>query len=150
MKARLVKYYDEYHLLLSSGKIEILDLDGAIEFFKTYDSPEHYEGEGEWPTEITPMEKYNGNTVFIVEDDGRLVISDTDFFHSSFEVKEFPYLTPLEYAEKHGRKRGIIMRFCRDGRIDGVVQKEGKWYIPKNAPYPNDERFSTTATKSER
>ena len=54
--------------------------------------------------------------------------------------KETKYLTTMEYAELHGKQDSIVRRICRAGRIPGAIQKGKSWLIPKNAPYPTDER----------
>lgn len=38
-----------------------------------------------------------------------------------------------------------ISSLCNDGRIDGAVQKERKWFIPANTPKPADLRVKTGA-----
>lgn len=50
------------------------------------------------------------------------------------------YLTTSEVAEKWGISTRRVVVLCKEGRIDGAVQKSRVWLIPKGAKKPEDGR----------
>ena len=50
------------------------------------------------------------------------------------------YITPQEYAAKHGKSAQRIRQFCGEGRIRGArfvgAGSRGVWQIPEDAPVP--------------
>lgn len=139
MKARLVRKDGQLELLLCTGRIRWLDETKARRFIENYDDKSYYSGKDKWDYPI-PIEDYGGTTLAIVNDEGNLIIYSPEFFRTILYTSPTKYLTTAEYAEKHGKKRGIVSRFCRDGRIDGAIQKGPAWLIPEDAPYPEDGR----------
>lgn len=52
------------------------------------------------------------------------------------------YLSVSEYAKLHGKDTGNVRRLLSSGRLSG--QKVGnQWIIPKDTPYPSDNRETT-------
>ena len=141
MKARLVKYCDEYHLLLHTGEIKILTMLDVKYFLSTFDNETHYKKKPtQAPLSQEEMKEYEGETLAIVKDDGHLSFSDSTLLKDLLLPEFCPYLTSIEYADKHGKKRNIVMRLCREGRLPGAVQKGSTWLIPFDTPYPDDAR----------
>ena len=139
MKARVVRYGDLFQLLLCSGNIKALDAIGVNDFFETFDSSEHYDKGPGWTFPI-PIEQYNGETVAYVNDDMQLIICNSACYRELCAGIPAKMITTAEYAELHGKKAGIIKRFCRDGRIPGAIMQGITWMVPANAPYPANSR----------
>ena len=143
MKARLVMVDDCFRLLSCNGKISQLTIDEAYTFLTHYDDSQYYIGQGTWDDSVVTMKRYSGETVATVNDNAVLCVENADLYRSIIECHHAnldDYLTVAEYAEKYGRKIGIIRRFCREGRLPGTVLKGQSWLIPKDCPYPKDER----------
>lgn len=139
MKARLLTANGEIVLLLNTGRIIKCTKETAMQFIKNYDSNEYISDVNKWSYEIT-MGEFEGETIAIVDQDGRLIIEHPKFFRYILTAPPINYLTINEYAEKYNKARGIIARFCRDGRLEGAINKGSSWLIPEDAPYPEDTR----------
>lgn len=48
------------------------------------------------------------------------------------------YLTSEEIAQKWDISTRRVTTLCKDGRIDGAVQKSGVWLIPDTAKKPEN------------
>ena len=48
------------------------------------------------------------------------------------------YLTSEEIAQKWDISTRRVTTLCKDGRIDGAVQKSGIWLIPHTAKKPEN------------
>jgi len=48
------------------------------------------------------------------------------------------YLTSEEIAQKWDISTRRVTTLCKDGRIDGAVQKSGVWLIPNTANKPEN------------
>ena len=53
----------------------------------------------------------------------------------------FEYMTAGEAAELWKISVRRVQRLCRENRIDGVLNVNRVWLIPKNAQKPADARF---------
>ena len=53
----------------------------------------------------------------------------------------FEYMTAQEAAEKWEVSLRWVQRLCKDNRIDGVINVNRVWLIPKEAKKPADARF---------
>lgn len=148
-----------------SRKIKVLCKDGTIryvgrEFLQTLldniATPEKITGEdGFWEVQVDSMEEYPGKTVAWITDDHILNIVANHPFKSRQkkdpgqkedkpEVKEKlnGYLSLSDYAALHNVHPSRVRVLCRDGRIPGVVKSGVYYFIPTNAPYPHDRRYS--------
>lgn len=144
MKARLIYYLDTIELLLCTGKIKKLTRPEAIEFLLNFDSECYYKGSGSWSYENLKMEDYHGETIAFVNDEGSLVVENSNYFRDVFKNNEsIKLVTAAEYAKLHDKQSAIIRRFCQAGRIDGAIKKGKTWLIPENSPYPSDERYKS-------
>ena len=139
MKARMIYQGDQVQLLLCTGKIKNISLPEARSFLLNYDDTTNYTGSGKWDYEIK-MEEYSGKTVAIVDANGSLCIKDPAAFRSIMDGAAVEYITVAEYAALHGKQVAIVRRMCQNDRIEGVMQKGKTWLIPKDSPYPNDNR----------
>ena len=139
MKARLIWEGNSYHLLLCTGVMRKLFLFEVRAFLENFDSPIHYSGNTSWDYDI-PMEEFDGETLAYVNDQMQLVICSSNVLKTLLEPQEINYLTPSEYAEKIGKKRSIVARMCQNRRMPGVINANGRWLIPEDAPYPEDAR----------
>ena len=50
------------------------------------------------------------------------------------------YLTSAECAEKWNVSQRRVAIYCKEGRIDGAVQRGRMWVIPLDAKKPEDPR----------
>ena len=139
MKARLTKHNDSLELLLCTGDVRYVSTSEANDFLLHYDDPVYYEGDGKWDDDLVPMESYRGDTVAVVLDSGVLQIEDPEAFRTIIG-KQDRLLTVPQYAELHGKKTGIVRRFCLEGRIQGAIQRGTRWLIPESSPYPTSEK----------
>jgi len=139
MKARLLEADDRFTLLLASGRIIIYDdLSKVRDYLENYYSS-RYDMNPTWPHDL-PMEDFEGDTIAIVDDEGHLVIYNGPRYTDIMKAAPILYLTVAEYAEKYGKGTSIVTRLCRDGRLPGVINKNGVWLIPADTPYPKDAR----------
>ncbi len=53
----------------------------------------------------------------------------------------FEYMTAQEAAEKWEVSLRWVQRLCKDNRVDGVINVNRVWLIPKEAKKPADTRF---------
>lgn len=139
MIAQLIKYHDEYYLSLEAGALKALSKQEARLFLKNYASESFYNF-----SEATSSVSINIDESVVmaaVEDNGELRICSPDLLNDVFSNDSFPYLTTGEFAEKHNKKLSIVLRLCRDGRLEGALQVNSVWLIPEDTPYPADARF---------
>lgn len=54
------------------------------------------------------------------------------------------FLTTKEIALKWGVSATWVTVLCKKGRIEGVIRKGNRWYIPEDAKKPNDRRSCKT------
>lgn len=54
-------------------------------------------------------------------------------------AKVVEYLTTGEMAEKWGVTARRVQIYCKEGRVDGAINK-GIWLIPSDAKKPTDPR----------
>lgn len=142
MLARLLKTGDEVILIYEGGNVVSMDEEKVRAFFLDADNLAK-QNAGKHPNiKVMELNKDSFSLLAFVDDNYRLVVSDMAFYRSIME-KPTEYLTPEEYGELHGKKRGIIMRLCRERRLIGAIKKGEVWLIPANAPYPKDERYGT-------
>lgn len=152
MKARLIK--------TDSDKIVLLLLDGAyIESpsvsvlgvllfnFKSLDDFGLEKEAKSWTAEYPSLSAIPGQNLAYVTDSLQLVIEDITPFVQVFEQVKATHpiesvLTASEFAEKHNKSVEQIKVFCRNGRIWGAKKIGRDWVIPKDAPYPTDNRMS--------
>ena len=52
----------------------------------------------------------------------------------------FEYMTAQEAAEKWNVSLRWVQRLCKEDRIDGVMNINRVWLIPKDAEKPKDKR----------
>lgn len=52
----------------------------------------------------------------------------------------FEYMTAQEAAEKWNVSLRWVQRLCKENRIEGVLNVNCVWLIPKNAEKPFDKR----------
>jgi excisionase family DNA binding protein len=53
----------------------------------------------------------------------------------------FEYMTAQEAAEKWNISLRRVQRLCKENRIEGVLNINRVWLIPKDAKKPADARF---------
>lgn len=52
----------------------------------------------------------------------------------------FDYMTAQEAAEKWNVSLRWVQRLCKENRIDGIINVNRVWLIPKDAKQPTDMR----------
>ena len=142
MKIQLLQYSNNYYLSFGSEKVRALSKNEARDFLRNYDSDAYY-NRTENDIALTNAEINEGELMAVVEDNGELRICNAELIRELFSVNSFPYLTTEEFAEKHNRKQSIVLRLCRDGRLEGAIQKHSVWLIPEDTPYPADARVGS-------
>ncbi len=137
------KIENEYHVLFSTGEIKYFNEATIGTFISRYDTLEDLEDK--------PLpkifEQYDGTTVAILESNRELIVKDASILRCIEYPSEFPYYTVAEYADKHDRKGSIVLRYCKEKRFPGVITIGSRWLIPKNAPYPKDNRAGRDMSK---
>ncbi len=143
MKARLIKSYNKYLLLCADGTISNVN-DGVLKrLFVGFAAAEKLHGkDGRWDENCNKMEDYKGNDLAWVDDKGLLVIKENPFVSLVEAVVDEDYVTIQEYAKEHNRYETRIKKLCQEGRIPGATKKGNRWFVPRNAPYPQDARYS--------
>ena len=143
MKARLIRYYGKLHLLCADGTIADVTDNVLRRLFVGHAGADKLTGKaGRWKADYSVMENHPGKSLVWVEDDGTLVIKENVFISFVESVKEEDYVTAQEYAEHCGRSVARVKTLCQDGRIPGAFKKSGRWFIPRQAPFPDDARYS--------
>lgn len=143
MKAVIIKQEERFILHFSDGRQKELDQQELVRFLKHFEQ-EHYSDE-----EGNDLSCSDAQVVAYVNEDKHLVVK-TGAFLREMLFEQIPYLTPEEYARKHGKKRAIVLRMCQNHRIPGVIKKGVRWFIPEDAPYPKDARVGArVSTKNE-
>lgn len=51
------------------------------------------------------------------------------------------YLTTEEYGKRYGKKGSRVRQHCLANKIEGAVKLNKIWFVPEDAPYPEDRRF---------
>lgn len=141
--ARLVMDSGSYLLLLADGTIRSLDKEEVRNFILSFNCPEHYtscEPSG-IESDAMPLAEIDAN--------GNLVFSDPTLLLNVFQ-KEVRYISAIEFGNRYGKGKGIIYRFCREGRIPGAILKDRRWWIPEGTPYPELEKKGRKAEPSSR
>lgn len=59
----------------------------------------------------------------------------------------FEYMTAQEAAEKWNVSLRWVQRLCKGNRIEGALNINRVWLIPKDAKKPADERFKDSKDK---
>lgn len=60
----------------------------------------------------------------------------------------FEYMTAQEAAEKWNVSLRWVQRLCKESRIDGVINVNRVWLIPKKAKKPADARKNKSKKSS--
>ena len=142
MKARLIKQNNKMLLLLSNGTIANVDEGVLRKLFIYFKDLSCIQGkDGRWDTQAQTMDLFKGRTLAWVDDKDILCIKENPFLSFVQTVADEEYITLHEYAELHKVTDNRIKVLSRDGRLNGAIKKAGKWFIPKNTPYPQDARY---------
>lgn len=142
MLARLLRSGEEIILVYDGGDVVSMDQEKVRNFFLQADLLTKENAQKHPNIKALNLDKENFSMLAYVDDNYRLVVTDMPYYRSIMS-KPIVYLTAEEYAELHGKKRGIIMRLCRERRLIGAVKKGEVWLIPENCPYPKDARVGT-------
>lgn len=147
MKLRLVRQKGELKLLCTNGSTLDVDKKVLASLLVDFKHPGKFKGDTNyWSFACSNMEEVPGEMLAYVDDANRLIIYDENLFADI--VESSIYISVTEYAELHGKSRPMIKKLCLDGRISGAQKHSTGWLIPKNAPYPKDNRLSDSKRKS--
>lgn len=147
MKLRLVRQNGELKLLCTNGSTLDVDKNVLASLLVDFKNPRKFKGDTKyWSFTCPNIEEVPGEMLAYVDDANRLIIYDENLFLDVVESSIFISVT--EYANLHGKSRAIVKRLCSEGRIPGAQKHSTGWLIPKNAPYPKDNRFSDTNKKT--
>lgn len=142
---RLVKNNDELHLLLATGEIKTITKAEASHYVFHFDSINFSVSNN--PEIEKLLNQYEGEVIATLDNNYNLIIHNISFLRE-LVPEEFPYYySPSEFADKINRSHGIVLRWCREHRLPGAFQKGTYWYIPKDAPYPEDRRAGRDMSK---
>lgn len=143
MKARLIKQKGKLLLLLENGTTALASEEVLKQLFVSHKNLSVIRGKyGGWDSDYLKIEDVPGHTIAWVDDDNVLCLKENPFMFIIQSVVDEEYITLHEYAILHQKNDNRIKTLCRDNRISGAQKKAGKWFIPKNAPYPPDARYS--------
>ena len=142
MLAHLLRSGEEIILVYDGGDVVAMDEEKVRNFFLQADQLARANAQKHPNIKTLNPDKEVFTMLAYVDDNYRLVITDMSYYRSIMS-KPVQYLTAEEYAELHGKKRGIIMRLCRERRLIGAIKKGEIWLIPENCPYPKDARVGT-------
>lgn len=142
MKFKIIGTVDGYCLVTDSGESRTLTWDQVCSLLAQLDiekSPTDNIGNSSVVSE--------GQVLVSVDNENHLVIHSIPFLRKLMAPVESTFLSINEYANLHGRSRAIVSKLCRNGRIEGAIQKGATWLIPKYAPYPRDNRAGRDMSK---
>lgn len=150
MKARLIKSNADNSMMIlcDDGTIAEVTHTALTTFLLGFQKIDELHGElGYWVKEYPDMYTYPGKTLAYVTDSFTLIVEDiTPFkllFNFGLSTTIENLVTASEYAAMHGKSVEQIKIFCRNNRIAGAKKFGRDWVIPKDAPYPLDERISS-------
>ena len=137
MKARLLLFHDALYLLKRNGEINRITEGVAREFLLNYTDKKYYGSSDILPYKVSDDD---GDIIAEVDDSGRLIVENQEWFKDIIIKGETDYLSTREFAKLHGKGEVIVRRMCQNGRIPGVIQKGTIYLIPSTAEYPTDNR----------
>jgi len=146
IKARITKTEDIYLVYMFNGMTYEFDIDEIKEFFGDYDNKKYYKTSYNIRFAIE-FNNMDGEPVAYVDEDYKLVIENSALFKEILYHKNFDYITTEEYAAKHHKNIAMIKRYCKEGRIKGIIQFGRIYLIPENAEYPEAQKPGRQSSK---
>ena len=144
MRLRLIEDKKERKILCPNGTVMKADNEVLRRLLTGFTKPNTFKGKDVyWNALIPSMEDVAGITLAYVDDSYKLVIINPTTFQDV--IVNTRYISPAEYADKHGKGVAIVKRMCGEGRLEGAYRTSSGWMIPENAPYP--ERKPRTVVK---
>lgn len=131
VKARLTEFEGEYYLELPNVEPRKMELDEVKEFILSFQDPAYF-----IPGSSRIVARAKGSILAKVLDTGSLLISSPELLLNLFSNTS-KYISVSEYAALHNKGQRIVTRFCNEGRIPGAIQRNYRWLIPADAPYPD-------------
>lgn len=149
MKLRLIRQNGELKLLCANGSTLDVDKKVLTSLLTDFKHPSKFKGlTSFWSFTCSNIEDVPGEMLAYVDEANRLIIYDENLF--SEIVESSAYISVTEYANLHGKGRAIVKKLCLEGRIPGAQKHSTGWLIPKNTPYPKDNRFSKSDQKTKK
>ena len=147
MRLKLYKHNENYCLIVSSGVMRIISKAEALDVIFNFDNHLN-ETSGETPFS-SYFDSYPGELIAALSKEGCLTIHNAQLYREILTPSsdEFPYLCLSAYADKHNRTASNVRKHCRASRIPGAILVGPTWLIPKNAPYPDDNRAKPNSNK---
>ena len=117
------------------------------------------DGSDWWEIQYDRMEDVEGVTLAYIDDKGNLVITEANpFLHllvagaedddeqdapaaAAADAESIEYISIDEYAASVGRHPSRVRVLCRQGRFPTAKKISSRWVIPKDTPFPADNRF---------
>lgn len=133
MKVQLIKVEDTIYLQYASGTTIKMSREEAHNFLMY---PENFLDDNKMNPindNTTVLSENDPAVLFYIDDTNRLIIQDILFFRNLCN-QSVEYLTVDEYAELHGKKRSIIVRICREGRLPGAKRRGSLGLYLKTPP----------------
>lgn len=142
MKLRVIKTKKEIQILCSNGSILEANRKTLSELLTGFQKLHNFKGQEKfWSNTCSNLEDVKGETLAYIDDRGNLVILNDDAFASVVSCDN--YISATEYAEKVSKSRPSVKNMCAAGRIPGAYKTSSGWLIPENAPYPEDNRYTS-------
>ena len=144
---RLYRNENEFFLRLGDKMTEPLSIKDVRYFLRHYSDPDyHSELEKKATLEVEACACYE--MLASVDSGYHLCVIIPELMDIALSTEHFPYITTDEFAEKYNRKKSIVLRLCRDGRLKGAIQVGTLWLIPEDTPYPADARVGARVPSS--
>lgn len=141
-EGRLIRYDNgRLYFFCMDGTIARADSDFLVRLLTTFQDHDSFSGTvGRWDIETDNMFKIYAETLAYIND-RRLIIVDGSAFSSILkEAITTIHITTAEYAALYDKSPSRVKQLCAEGKIAGAVKKGNKWFIPKTAEYPFDNR----------
>ena len=149
MEIKLLRNEEQYFISFDNKITQDIGARGVRDFLRNYSNPEYLKELKESASLC-----FDSNDIYEVMaylgEKRQLCIYTPELMQLVFSAQFFSYITAEEFAEKYNRKRAIVQRFCKDGRIEGTIQVGSTWLIPEDAEYPADARVGTRVPSSKK
>lgn len=146
MIAKLLKHRGIYFLYMDEETIVPMRIDDVKEFLSYYTDDKYYYDLIERYSIPALKRRFSSepDLLAIVDDEYKLVIHSSELLKAIMGTSNYcKFISTEKYAAKHGKGKAIVLRMCREGRIEGAVQVNSIWIIPEDAPYPSDGRLGS-------
>ena len=143
MLMALVEKDNEYCILCEDGSIMEVNRNNLKKLLFDFKEYQKFSGlSGYWKDKYDNMEDYGEKIYAYVNDKRQLVIKDSAPFMDLIRYDINEYMSVAEYATKEEKDTSRIRTLAAKGKLKGAIKLggHGEWLIPKDCPYPSDNR----------